>query len=226
MTRILLFILAALFLPSLPAAAQEKTPPPSQQLYKDSLDYTMDDGVMSEEEMMAEAQQMYQLCDMNVYQKVYFNCECIAGAFLQQREKLGPLVTQDEIFSTITNSAQVSPSCANTEFIAGRAYQSCINFRTGYSRTELSEDNGDYCSCVANKMANDFGTAPRLSSQYVETLRFNAMEACEDKAKRTQVLAVAAKARKDAEEEFKARMEREKTSEAETNPSAIPAITP
>ena len=201
MNRTILFILAALFLAPLPAMAQaqDKKPKPLDRSYKDSVDYTMDDGIMSEEEMMMEAQQMYTLCDMNAYQKVYFNCSCLAGAFLQQREKLGPLVTQDEIFTTITNSAQVSPSCANTEYIAGKAYESCRNFRSNYARTEISDDNTDYCTCVANKMANDFGTQPRLSGQYVETLRFNAMRACEDPKRRAEMKAASAKARENAQ---------------------------
>ena len=194
MTRTVFLFLAALLLSPLPAWAGKADVTP-----KNSVDYTMDDGIMSKEEMEMEAQDMFKLCDMNAYQKVYFNCACLAGAFLQQREKLGPMVMQDEIFTIITNSEQVSPSCANTEFIAGRAYESCLNFSENYSETELDGDtNIDYCTCVANKMANDFGKMPRLSSSYVETLRYVAMEKCRDPKVRAELKAGAAKSKEAA----------------------------
>lgn len=153
--------------------------PAQAQRMKDSVDYTLDDGIMSAEEMIMEAQDIQSQCSRNAYQRVYFNCECLAGAFLQQREKLGPLTMQSDIYNTITNSAETSASCANTESIAARVYQSCLAFTQDFNRTEL-RDNNDYCTCAANKAALDFGRAPRLSSMYIQAVRMNAMTQCRD----------------------------------------------
>lgn len=151
------------------------------QFIKDSIYYTLDDGIMSPEEMQMEAQDIQRECSKNAYQRIYFNCECLAGAFLQQREKLGPMVMQSEIYKTITNSRQTSASCANKEAVAARVYQSCLTFTQDFNRTEL-QDNNDYCTCAANKTAIDFGRAPRLSSTYIQNLRLNAMAQCRDPA--------------------------------------------
>lgn len=181
MTAIRVFSLLLAFALLSPAAfAQEVR---KDLVVRNSLDYTMDDGVMSKEEMEMEAQDVYRLCTANVYQKKYFDCACLAGAFLQQREKLGPLVMQYEIHKIITNSPETNASCANTADIAGDAYESCVSYIRGYSETEL-EDPKDYCTCVANKMARDYSKAPRLSTGYVETLRSNAMNECTDPQRR------------------------------------------
>lgn len=160
---------------------------------KDSIDYTLDDGVMSKEEMEMEAQDVYALCNQNAYQKKFFNCSCLAGAFLQQREKRGPMITQNEIFTIITNSAETDASCANVAEMAGNAYNSCISFSTNYSRTEMDTSNEDYCTCAANKSARDFSKAPRLSSQYIEEIRRNAMIVCRDPKFRKDYAALSAK---------------------------------
>lgn len=148
---------------------------------KNSFDYTADDGVMSPEEMQMEAQDFYTLCSNHAYQSIYFDCACLAGAFLQQREKHGPVIMQDEIFATITNSAETDASCANTERLAGRTFDTCMGFMGGFARTELNgEQNVEICTCAANKMARDFSLAPRLSSSYIEALRYRAMISCRD----------------------------------------------
>ena len=54
---------------------------------KDSIDYTIDDGKMSKAEMEEEARSMQQLCALNPYQSNFFDCDCVAGAFLLKRGK-------------------------------------------------------------------------------------------------------------------------------------------
>lgn len=173
-SRVLPLLLSTILLLSFAAWS-----PAHAQRMKDSIDYTLDDGIMSPEEMMLEAQDIQTQCSRNAYQRVYFNCECLAGAFLQQREKLGPLAMQYDIYNRITNSKETSSSCANTEAMAARVYQSCLGFTQDFDRTEL-RDNNDYCTCAANKAARDFGRAPRLSSMYIQALRMNAMTRCRD----------------------------------------------
>ncbi len=156
---------------------------------KSNLDYIMDDGKMSPEEMEMEAQDMYKLCNGNIYEKTYFNCSCQAGAFLQQREKLGANVMQHQIRKIITNSAQVSPSCVNVESLAGKAFKDCMSHSLGYSETEIDRNNPEYCTCTANKFVNDFTKAPRLVMGYIEGLRSKAMTDCRDPAFRESMKA-------------------------------------
>lgn len=169
--------------------------PARADVIKDSVDYTLDDGVMSKAEMEAEARDMYTLCNLNVYQKRYFSCECIAGAFLQEREKLGPLALQEDIYEDIINGNSTSASCANIEQIAGETYASCISFSQNYSDTEIDDKNNEVCACTANKMARDFYKLPRLNMGYIENLRMIAMKDCRDPVKRRQIEEASAKAK-------------------------------
>ena len=108
------------------------------------------------------------------------------------------MVMQYEIYDIITNSSEVSSSCANTAEIAGQTYESCLNFAQNYSRTEFDPDTGDFCSCVANKVARQFTKTPRLSNQYVQMLRADAMTVCRDPNYRKQYKAQSAQEDKEA----------------------------
>lgn len=149
-------------------------------IVKDSLYFTMDDGIQSPEEMVEEAEYVLGNCRNNAYQKQYFNCECIAGAFLQQREKLGPLALQQEILDRLMKSRNAT--CANTEEIAGKTYQSCMDY-AAMSR-ELATDNEEYCTCAANKAALDFTKSPRLNSRHIRNVKSKAMAFCDNPANR------------------------------------------
>ena len=196
MKHFALFVLLAAFSAfGGPASAQEKKVEWKRidLIPKTPVDYTLDDGVMSKDEMELEAQDMYKLCENNAYQRRYFKCECLAGAFLQQREKLGPMVEQYDIFKTITNSKETDARCANTEEVAGRAFKACLSFTRNYARMEFNKDNEDYCTCAANKVARDYSKAPRLSGSYVEALRMNAMTLCKDPEGRKKLKAEGAR---------------------------------
>lgn len=144
---------------------------------KDSTYFMYDDGEQSPEEMAEEAEYVYGVCARNTYQSKYFNCECVAGAFLQAREKAGPVVPQDYIINEITRGENAQ--CANTVEIAGDAYSMCQS----YARTfrEYRKDNEEYCQCVGNTMARDFSKAPYLRTAYIRKLRTNALVACNNR---------------------------------------------
>lgn len=170
MHRLSLCLLACLFLLPAPAMAEE-----GDLLMNDSVYYTMDDGIMTPEEMELEANQIYRMCDLNHFQKNNYNCECLAGAFLIEREKLGPMVPQINIFNDITRTKPVA--CANTERIAGSNYTSCMNMAG--RRRAMKGDAHEYCTCVGNKVANDFTKNPRLVSSHIKVLNYNALLFCE-----------------------------------------------
>lgn len=160
------FLLAALTIVPV-RAADDLTP-------RDSVDYTLDDGIMSQDEMEDEARYIHAICSHNSYQRLYFNCDCVAGAFLAQREKLGPMGDQVTMLDKIMRSK--TANCANTPAIAGNAYETCMGQSSVHR--ELAKDNPDYCGCVANKIAREFKKAPMLDISYIESMTIGAMIHC------------------------------------------------
>lgn len=172
--RLILLILCLAAAPSAIAQTIGEIP-------RDSNYYMMDDGEQSPEEMVMEAQYVHKLCDSNGYQATYFDCACLAGAFLLERERVGPMVLQQEILFDLTKSRNAK--CANTAVMAGRVYEGCMNYAN--SMRELASDNEQLCSCAANKAASDFTRAPRLSVDYIRGIRRQAMRHCFNPANRT-----------------------------------------
>lgn len=180
--KLILFILSFLVI-AVPAFAEEDE---GDLTIQDSITYTLDDGVMSKEEMEKEAQYIYRLCEHNVYQKSYYNCKCVSGEFLIQREKEGPTGIQTDILDKVMLGG--AGKCANTEQIAGDSYATCMNHVNKFR--ELSPDNEDYCTCVANRMAREFSNHPRLDMGYIEGVRLYAMNYCDNPKNRPKKTAV------------------------------------
>ena len=141
--------------------------------YQDSLDFLLDDGEMSEEEMEQEAMGVYNRCAADLNKSKYYNCECIGGAFLNQREKLGPYVLQFDILKKVYNEM---PDCINETEIAGMAYQDCQRF-SNYTRRN-DDSNEDYCSCVARASVKNFALRPSLRAEVIEHVRAKAISEC------------------------------------------------
>lgn len=177
MMRFFISALALLFFLPLPAHAQDNT-------IKDSVYFTMDDGIESPKEMEEESQYVYDICMANAYEKKYFDCRCLSGAFLIEREKVGPTVTQSEILDKFTTSSDAK--CANTDEIAGTAYQNCIDFQKTYHELSSDEENDSYCTCTANLVAKNFTKAPGLDMGLVSMYTTNAMTYCLDPARRVK----------------------------------------
>ncbi len=168
MNRPLLLTLALLLFP-MPTFAQGVS-----EIVKDSVYFTMDDGIQDKEEMEEEADYLFGLCKGNAYQALYFDCECLAGAFLQQREKLGPTTPQQDIMYRLTKSGNAT--CANSAAIAGEGYKNCLEY-TATAR-ELASDNEELCTCVGNKTAKDFAKRPRFDIGYIRKMKQGAMRYC------------------------------------------------
>lgn len=141
-------------------------------LAKDSLDY-IEDGEMTQEEMEEEAMYVLYKCSTHLMQRTYFNCDCVGGKFLIEREKRGPLVYQHDIEKEI----YTSPICVNKPVIAGIMYEDCLSY-AAFFRSD-TRNYGDYCTCAANTMADNFSKAPSLLSRHIQRLRSNALVRCE-----------------------------------------------
>ncbi len=171
-----LIVLSCLF--AAPVLAQDLTG-------KEAVDYMLDDGKFSEEEMLMEAGDVFRMCNENPYQDTYFDCKCLSEAFLLEREKVGPFVPQNALYQKLTSSADAV--CGNAPVLAGKTYTDCMQFANRYR--ELETDNPEYCTCVANKVANDFAKAPRLSLDYAALLDYRAKNTCRDPKNRPKTQA-------------------------------------
>jgi hypothetical protein len=196
MIRFLPSLLFVCMLFPLAAMAQGQTQPPAQQeqpvdkfddpvnqfVPKDSVFFTMDDGIMTPEEMQQEAMYVHGLCDSNPMQRQYYDCECFAGAFLVQREKLGPTVMQEQIIMDMTATGK--STCADTAAVAGKYYQNCLDIQTTYYELSTPEENEAICSCAARVGANDYGKQPFLDATFIAGTLNNAITYCTDPANR------------------------------------------
>ena len=151
--------------------------PASAQFMKDSYYFMADDGKQSPEEMEEEAMFVYQNCQSNPYQAEYYDCQCIAGAFLNEREKIGPLKPQDQIVYELFRGGP--KDCANKTEIAGSSYTDCMAYAEAFR--EFEKDNEEYCSCVGKTVARDFSKNPYLRTTYIEDLRVDALVDCEER---------------------------------------------
>src|SRR5690606_13440273 len=104
----------------------------------------------------------------------YFNCACLAGTFLQVREKLGSIAPQDEIISDILYGENAR--CANPEGIAGKVYENCME--SSKVTREYHKDNEEYCTCVANTSAKRFAARPQLNTSYITKVETGALVDC------------------------------------------------
>lgn len=170
MKHLTLFLLALLL--SAPAFAQAR----GTYIVKDSIYFTMDDGIQSPEEMVQEAEYVQGICAGDAYQSLYFNCECIAAEFLAQREALGPMTPQYEILQSLTKGRRAK--CGNTVGIAGETYQYCLDYSAERRELESAAENESYCTCAANKASSDFTRRPRLNVSYIRQVKVDAMLYC------------------------------------------------
>ena len=127
--------------------------------FRDSVDFLMDDGEMTPDEMEQEAIGVYNRCVGHLMRNRYYDCECISGAFLQMREELGPYVEQFKLLEDVYTQI---PECVNAEQIAGSSYKSCSESVNIYRALQPEEENEEYCSCVGKETAAAFARNPGL----------------------------------------------------------------
>lgn len=156
--------------------------PPRERIMSDLIpktpaDYMKNDGVMDRAEMSAEAEDMRKLCDQNASLKVIMHCDCYANAFLRQRIKNGPNLSQGAIGERIVNTAEVTPACFKVEQVVESVTGGCSLLAKGNPRVKAA-DIPKYCSCVKAKVTQDFQAAPRVSSSYRSEIGRNAYQTC------------------------------------------------
>ena len=147
--------------------------PAVAEVQKDSFYFMKDDNEFSDEEKDEEALYVHGICQQNVFQRTYFDCACIAGAFRQERDK-EDLVPQANLLNSLYSDKR--QECINKVAIAGDAYEFCQHYARTYRSRE--KNNQQYCECVANKVARDFAKRPELRANYISALQTDALISC------------------------------------------------
>lgn len=148
---------------------------PHAEGIKESTDYLMDDGVMTQDEMEDEAQYIYRECKVNPITSKYYNCACVGGAFLTQREKHGPMYPQGLIYQGILKNPKLN--CVDEVAYAGDNYKTCLNILSIVY--ELGTDNEEICSCAANRATKNFNKNPEPGISYTGNILGNAIQYCQ-----------------------------------------------
>ena len=96
-----------------------------------------------------------------------YDCECIAGAYFEER------VTSQEFFTAEEIMSKALPSCVNTPKYAYETYLSCLSWAT-----PMHKDTDEFCSCYGNAMARNFQNNPMMSAREKEGIMALAMGEC------------------------------------------------
>lgn len=152
---------------------------------KDSIYFMMQDGEYSEEDMQEEALYVRERCSANFVHRTYYDCECLAGAFILEREKHGPMYPQSTIINNLMQNDE--KNCANIAGIAGSVYRECMESSRFFR--DKRNDNEEYCTCAANSTAKKFARNPYMRSAYITNLRADALSECNNLGDPERVLA-------------------------------------
>lgn len=111
-----------------------------------------EDDIISEltDKELAEVEQVFQDCKGSYYMRTFLDCECMAAKFLDERKRLGPLSSINNILAQLKNDKE----CKNSVDAAGTAYLTCMDNAT-ISRISDAPQK-DFCECVAKEWVRQF----------------------------------------------------------------------
>jgi hypothetical protein len=147
------------------------TPTPEQQRQQQNAPNPYED---LPEEYIQEANQFFVTCDQTSTMYLYYDCKCLATAYLDKRIELGPNPPPSKISLSIENT------CIDATGAAGYVYDQCFSLGSMMPTNRPIEE---YCTCYANtysKLFQEVQTAP--SSQVFMQLQTQAHLMCQDPA--------------------------------------------
>lgn len=118
--------------------------------YKDDIKSEEYDEDMSEipQEILDEADTVYNDCAANTDLSAYHDCECLAGKFLKDRMELGPMAFQNNILS------KYQGECKNPAGIAGNRFTNCMaNWKLNVPKDMRPRA---FCECYAKTYAEQY----------------------------------------------------------------------
>lgn len=154
---------------TIPGAQQNATSDPDAnvpnlQAVFDQLPKDMQD------ELLKEMDQVHLNCSRNELFSAYQDCDCMATKYLDARLLGGPELNMVDLMNDI------GKECPNTPAIAGKMFDECNMLPNVYALTDKERE--EFCTCFANKVANDYTRRPINSYHYHISLRRGAMKSC------------------------------------------------
>lgn len=121
---------------------------------------------------MKESRLVYKNCKANSTKRLYYDCQCLAFEFLQERIEAGP----DASMSSIEFSLQ--GKCRDATEAAGFEYSECLK---GYNMFPPGTDPEKFCACYANAFVQNIDeAAPILQSSTITPLKVRARVTCQN----------------------------------------------
>lgn len=119
-------------------------------------------------ELIEEVTREYNKCQRKGTFSKYYNCECVAIAYLDERIKQGPEPHSQTLLR------QVVTQCPYPEGVAGVSYKKCEDMMAFSVVGNLDE----FCTCFANFVSDEFTERPSQHSEYISVLHRQAMGEC------------------------------------------------
>lgn len=91
--------------------------------------------------------------DVNLYR--YYNCECFAARFLDERIKLGPDATRNTI------KLNIEDTCQDTTLAVGNEFEKCMK---NTLVLPMNMDPEAYCKCFANNFGKIYEDSKMIPS--------------------------------------------------------------
>lgn len=107
------------------------------------------------DEYIEEAQRFFEQCGQDYTLKQYYDCECLAVKYLDDRIASGPDKNSQNILMSIRGY------CHDATIAAGETYSSCMTDGTIFPPGQTAEQ---YCTCFANTFAKLFNESGRIPS--------------------------------------------------------------
>lgn len=102
------------------------------------------------QDVIDEAQSVHDNCLKDMSLSAYKDCGCIAGKFIEDRMRLGPAASQNNIL------ASYEGTCYSMVQIAGGSYTKCMEERALYVPDRFKPRN--YCECFSSEYTKAFGS--------------------------------------------------------------------
>ena len=164
--------------------------PPAEKTPKDSaVDMAAPEAEQSAsdlsdipDEYIIEASQFGEYCRNDHTMPKYFDCRCMAVAYLDKRIERGPYVSASSIRNKITKE------CKDASGAAGDVYQHCL---TDIENAPTHLDPEEYCSCYGNTYAETFERFNGLVTAKTDVaLKARAKTICSDPLTAQQIYGV------------------------------------
>lgn len=132
---------------------------------KDMKDLGYKDMSKIPQEVIDEGEQIHAQCMNNFAMRTYHDCDCIAGKFIDDRMRLGPLEHSDSIL------AKYQGSCKNSTELAGYQYTKCMDQEELMVPREFKPKY--YCECYGSEFAKANEEQFEQPHAYTESILMN-----------------------------------------------------